>query len=382
MNLRNKFNVLIHKIMVKRVLAAYNKKVLHRLHSSPELNKPVDEIITRKHLELYGRLGYPCSDKWLRLYSNLTGIADYTYLPEDLFFACIERVLNDCNRAGFEAEDKNLLSVFVEDKYLPENILRFIRGYFMDDKYNVLSDNDVNNILSKNHGELIGKVAVASLGGQDVSCYKYKDGKYTSESGNTLTLKWIRDTQFSFVLQKKINQCEFSAQFNRSSANTCRITTLRCPWDGKIVVTKAAMRFGVTTSSVDNMAAGGVAVGLGPNGELGDVAISWLGMKKYNVHPSSRLSFKDNVHPHYIKMCEIVKKQAARIPNFNLLSWDVIADEQGDIKIIEVNQVGQGTDIHQFAYGSFFGEYTEKVIDWVASHKKYDCFKHFRTFNY
>ena len=81
-------------------------------------------------------------------------------------------------------------------------------------------------------------------------------------------------------------------------------------------------------------------------------------------------------------MCDVVIDLAAKIPNYNLLSWDVIADVNGNIKIIEVNQIGQGTDIHQFAFGSFFGKYTEQVVDWVAAHKKYDYFKHFRTFNY
>ena len=116
MSLRDKLNDMLHPIIVKHVMSAYNKKVEGKFRERPELAKPVDAETTRKHLELFSRLGYPCSDKWLRLYSNLTGLVDYTYLPEDLYFACIERVLNDCNRAGFEAEDKNQISVFVDQK--------------------------------------------------------------------------------------------------------------------------------------------------------------------------------------------------------------------------------------------------------------------------
>ena len=363
-------------------MRAYNKKVERKFKENPRLRRKVDPEITQKHLNLYRRLGYPCSDKWLRLYCNLTGVKDYTYLPEDLFFGCIERVLNDCNRAGFEAEDKNLLSIFIERKFIPKIILRFIRGYFMDENYNVISDNKVNKILTENNGDLIGKVAVQSLGGQGVKCYKFIDGKYVSDNGTILTLKWISENHSSFILQEKIKQCSFGNDFNPYSANTCRITTLRCPWDGQIVVTKGAMRFGVTGAAVDNMASGGVAVGIGPNGELGEYAYSWKGMKRYEKHPSSGKIFKGQIHPYYEKMCEVVKNQALNIPNFNLLSWDVVADENGEIKIIEVNQIGQGTDIHQFAFGSFFGKYTEAVVDWVASHKKYDYFNHIRTFNY
>lgn len=382
MSLRDKLNDMLHPIIVKHVMRAYNKKVEGKFRERPELARPVDAETTRKHLELFSRLGYPCSDKWLRLYSNLTGLVDYTYLPEDLYFACIERVLNDCNRAGFEAEDKNQISVFVDKKYLPKIPLRFIRGYFMDEDYKFLLDTQVDKLLKTNHGDLIGKVAVASLGGQGVSCFKFIDGKYVNDRGVVLTSSWIRDNQISYVLQEKVKQCEFGAKFNPHSANTCRITTLRCPWDGQIVVTKAAMRMGVTETAVDNMASGGIGVGLGPNGELGEMAFSWLGMKRFDIHPTSGVVFKGEIHPYYKKMCDVVIDLAAKIPNYNLLSWDVIADVNGDIKIIEVNQIGQGTDIHQFAFGSFFGKYTEQVVDWVAAHKKYDYFKHFRTFNY
>lgn len=382
MSLRDKLNDILHPIIVKHVMHAYNRKIEKKFKERPELARPVDTETTKKHLELFGRLGFPCSDKWLRLYSNLTGYADYTYLPEDLYFGCIERVLNDCNRAGFEAEDKNQLSVFVDKKFLPKTLLRFIRGYFMDEDYRVLQDEEVDALLASDHGDLIGKVAIASLGGQGVSCYKFLDGVYVNDTGDQLSAKWIRDTKMSYILQEKVKQCEYGAKFNPHSANTCRITTLRCPWDGQIVVTKAAMRMGVTDAAVDNMASGGIGVGLGPNGELGEVAFSWLGMKQFDAHPSSGIVFKGEIHPYYEKMCNVVIELAAKIPNYNLLSWDVIADVNGDIKIIELNLVGQGTDIHQFAFGSFFGEYTEKVVDWVAAHKKYDSFKHFRTFNY
>lgn len=382
MSIRDRINDLLHIIIVRHVLNAYNKKVENKFKERPELSRPVDSESTRKHLELYRKLGLPCSDKWLRLYSNLTGYVDYTYLPEDLYFACIERVLNDCNRAGFEAEDKNQLSIFVDKKFLPKTYLRFIRGVFMDEDYNVLQETDVDKILTTDNGALIGKIAVASLGGQGVTCYRYTQGQYVNNKDVVLTAEYIRKTFISYILQEKISQCEFGNKFNTHSVNTCRITTLRCPWDGNIVVTKAAMRMGVTEATVDNMASGGIGLGLGPNGELAEKAYSWIGMKQYNSHPSSGIVFKGEIHPYYKQMCEVVKELAARIPNYNLLSWDVIADANDEIKIIEVNQIGQGTDIHQFGYGSFFGQYTEKVVDWVAAHKQYDIFKHFRTFNY
>lgn len=382
MALRDKLNDMLHPIIVKHVMRAYNKQIDAKLKSHPELAKPVDLLVTKKHLDLYGRLGYPCNDKWLRLYCNLTGFIDYTYLPDDLFYGCIERVLNDCNRAGFEAEDKNVISVFVDKKYLPDIPLRFIRGLFMDEDYNVLSENKVDRLLSNDMGDLIGKVAVASLGGLGVSCFSFSNGKYVNGDGEVLSADWIKAHSHSYLLQKKVNQCDFGAQFNKYSANTCRITTLRCPWNGEIVVAKAGMRFGASKDAVDNMTSGGVCVGLSKYGELGESAFRYSDLKRFDVHPSSGVSFKGKVHPYYNKMCDTVILLASRIPNFNILSWDVIADADGNIKILEVNQNGQGTHLHQFAYGSVFGIYTERLIEWVAANKQYDVFSHFRTFNY
>lgn len=375
-------NKKVHPYLVRRVMRAYNKQVDAKLKAHPELAKPVDSVVTKQHLDLYGRLGYPCSDKWLKLYCNLTGFIDYTYLPDDLFYGCIERVMNDCNRSGFEAEDKNLISIYVDKEYLPEIPLRFIRGMFMDEDYNVLSINKVNNLLKSDIGDLIGKVAVASLGGLGVTCFSFKQGKYINGDGIELTSDWIMNNFNSYLLQKKVTQCDFSAMFNRYSANTCRITTLRCPWDGNVVVAKAGMRFGASKEAIDNMTSGGVCVGIGHNGELGEAAFRYSDLKRFDVHPSSGVPFYGKTHPFYKKMCEVVISLAKKIPNYNILSWDVIADNYGNIKILEVNQNGQGTHLHQFAYGSVFGIYTEKLIDWVSANKKYDDFKHFRSFNY
>lgn len=373
-------NRFLHTLMVKRVLKAYNKKVERRLAARADLQKTLDAETTSKHLALWGRLGLPCSDKWLRLYTNLTGESDYTYLPEDLFFARIERVLNNCDRAGAEAEDKNLLPLFVDKKYLPKTYVRFIRGIYYDEDYAVLTPQQADDILHCDHGRLIGKQAVDSLGDHGVMAFGFKQNEYVSSDGIVLTAQWIKSQGESYVVQALVEQCAFSKQFNPHSANTCRITTLRCPWNGEVVVCKAAMRFGVTEAAVDNMASGGIATGMSADGELGAHAYSWNGMRKYDRHPTTGIPFKGQKHPLFGKMCEVVISQSKHIPNFNLMSWDVIADKNDNVVIIELNLTSQGTDVHQFAFGSFFGAYTEQVVDWVAAHTELDTFKHLRSF--
>lgn len=370
----------LHSFMRRRVLNAYNKQINRILKNNPKLAAPIDDEVVKKHLKLYSQLGLPCTDKWLRYYSNLTGFLDYTYIPKDLFYALIERVLNNCDRTNGDIEDKNLLNIYVDKQYLPKTYLRFVRGLYFDENYKFLSKDDVNSILKTDHGPLIGKIASGSLGGHGVKIFKFTGGRYLSEDNIELTGSWIEKIADSYVVQEKLEQCEFANKFNSYSVNTCRITTLRCPWNGAIVVAKAGMRFGVSQAAIDNLSSGGIATGLSEYGELGKFAFDDLCVKKYEIHPTSNICFKGQIHPYYQKMCEVVKLCASKIPNFNLISWDVIADSNGNIKIIELNLGGQGTDVQQFAFGSLFGKYTEPLIKWVSEHKQYDTFHHFRSF--
>lgn len=380
MRLSYKFSELSHQFFVRRVIKAYDKKIEKRFKNRPDLKKSVDSETTKRHIELYGKLGLPSSDKWLRLFTNMSGIADYRYVPEDLFFARIERVLNNCERSNSELEDKNLLSKFVDKEYLPKIHLRYIRGLFYDEDYNFLTEDQAQQILQTDNGDIIGKKAVDSSGGHGVQPFYFNNGHYSSAKCDNLTISWIKEQGESYVIQEIQRQCAFSAQFNPTSVNTYRLTSLRLPWSGEVIITKSAMRIGVSANIVDNASSGGISIGLSREGELGEYAYEYYTLKSHKCHPVTKVVFKGQIHPYYRLMCDTIISQAKKIPNFNLISWDVITDENGRVKILEANATGQGHDIHQFAFGSLFGEHTEQLIDWIAQHVKFDTFKHFRTF--
>lgn len=379
MRLTDKINSAIHPWMIKYVCRTYNKKMAWCKKRHPELFRPVDADVAKKHLELWGRLGLPCSDRWLRFLTNISGIADYRYAPEDLVFARVERILNDCERGGREAEDKNQFDLYVDLVDQPKTFLRYIRGTFYDEEHRFVSESAARSILQKNNGDLIGKVCVNSLGGHGISAFSFRDGEYVSSRGERLTTDWIKAVSHSYVLQEKVEQCDFSKQFNPSSANSCKLVTLRRPWDGEIVVVKAGMRFGVTSDVFDNLSSGGISVAVSTDGELGKTAHNWYRADPFTEHPSSHIQFKGQLHPHFGRMKEVACKYAARVHNMNMLSWDMLADKDGHIKILEVNAASQSHDWLQFDFGALFGEYTEQVVDWCAEHLDFDHFKHFRT---
>ena len=379
MKLTDRINRWLHPLMIKYVCRNYNKKMAWCRKRHPELFKPVDAEITRKHLELWGRLGVPCSDKWLRFLTNISGIADYRYAPEDLVFARVERILNDCERGGREAEDKNQFDLYVDLKDQPKTILRYIRGTFYDEGHNFVSETTAQSLLEKDCGELIGKVCVNSLGGHGISAFRFVNGKYMSSKGEILSIEWIKKSSQSYILQEKVEQCDFSAQFNPASANSCKIVTLRCPWNGRIEVVKAGMRFGVTSDVFDNLSSGGISVAVSTEGELGRVAHNWYKADPFPEHPTSHIKFAGQVHPYFAKMKEFAIKYAAKVQNMNMLSWDMLADRNGDVRILEVNATSQSHDWLQFDFGALFGDYTEQVVEWCANHLDFDHFNHIRT---
>lgn len=380
MKLVDKVNKFIHPLMVRRVVKTYNKKVCTIFKKRPDLNKAISKETTEKHLALFRKLGIPYDDRWLRLYTNLSGIEDYRYVPESIYASVIERVMNECECANHEYEDKNIFEKLIDKKYLPDTILRYVRGCFFDQNFNFISKEAAKKILSIDNGTIIGKTSSESSGGKGVIAFNYNNGKYISEDNIILSVEWIEQNQIHYIIQKALIQCEFTKQFNPTSVNTCRMMTMRCPWDGKVVLLKSFLRMGITKTAVDNMSSGGICVGINNAGELDTCAYTYIDRMCLKEHPATKITFKGLKHPYYNSMKDAIINESEKIPDFNIISWDVIADQYGQVKILESNLISQNPDISQLAFGSLFGDYTEQLIDWVSQHMKNDSFKHIRTF--
>lgn len=366
MKISDRFNVCIHRMMQDRVLRAYAKKSKRVEAKHPELFCSVSPELFAKHQALWSRTGLPCGDRWLRLHVNLTGIQDYTFCPEDIFFARIERILNDCNAAGYGPEEKNELFRYVPTDCEPETLVRFVRGNFFDGRMKWLSPDDVDKILIAEQDCVIGKPCRSS-GGNGVGIRKGLSAKWIARYGGE-----------SYVVQRKIRQCEFGASFNKSSVNTTRMMTLRCPWNGEIVVCRSMMRMGVTDAVIDNMMKGGLCVCVGDKGQLGKYAYDYDG-KRYERHPVSGLTFEGLSHPGYAKMVEMAKEIHSKIAAYNLLSFDFVQRDDGSICVVEINATSQGITQLQYDFGGLFGDNTEQLVDWCAANMRFDAFNHVRT---
>ena len=373
----DRINIWIHSVFRRYVLNAYRRKSKRVELVHPDLFSPVSRELVKTHKRLWERLGVPCTDRWLRLHVNLTGIEDYRFCPEDVYFARIERIMCPTEMAGQGIEDKNCLDAFLGKGLFPETIVRYMRGSFYDSDYNWLDDARVNRILVEDHGDLVIKPCMSSGGnGVERVCFQHKG--YPVGSG-FLDAAYIRKIGGeSFAVQKKLVSDDFSAGFNAASANTCRMMMMRCPWNGEVVVLRTMMRLGTSDAIVDNMMKGGLCVCIDAQGRFGKYGYDYNG-RRFEVHPTSSIRFAGLIHPAYMDMVHTAKEIMQKIPYYHLLSFDLLPDQTGQIRIVEINASSQGITQLQYDFGGLFGEYTERMVDWCVEHGELDTFKHFRT---
>ena len=158
------FNARMHMAFVRYVVWQYHRKSLRVARKHPDLFRPVSSELSRLHKALWSQLGVKSGDRWLRLHVNLTGIQDYTFCPEDIFFARIERILNDCNVSGFGVEDKNELWRYVPDGVEPHVVLRYVRGAFYDSESRWVSEATAQSLLDSIREDIVGKPCRSSGG--------------------------------------------------------------------------------------------------------------------------------------------------------------------------------------------------------------------------
>ena len=369
MKFTDRLNALIHPLMVKYVCNSYDKKVIADRRANPSLFVPVETAVLRRHRELWGRFGIPISDQWLRMLSGCSGFADYRFVPETVFYSVVERCLNNCDAAGYNVEDKSTCLFYIPYEWRPQTVLRYVRGVFFDGEMNAIPEKQAYELLHTWGKPLVGKPSMHSCGGSDVVRY---------HSAEDVSIEKIKRNFEGYVLQPVIEQEDKVSTFNPASLNTCRLMTFRRPWNGETTVIAGMLRMGCGGDVADNLARGGISVDIDNNGILGEFAYDH-DFRRFTSHPRSGLSFKGRCIPYYSEMSSAVCNVASHVPDYNLLSFDVVARPDGTPCIIEINACAQTLTQLQTCR-PLFGEETESVVDWCEKNRpKLDRFNHFRT---
>jgi len=303
--------------------------------------------------DFYKQYGIEVSDKWHKRYLDILQMRDVRFIPEDLFYVDIEPGLNNLiYRDGID--DKNMYDLLFKDDgvQLPLAVVRNINGYWLDANYKLLEAVAAIELCLAEE-KLIIKKAVNSGGGENIRVLR----------GPEITVDNIQTT-FSelgenLVIQKVLEQHKLLNEINPSSVNTIRMITIIL--HNEVLVVQSILRMGVGASYVDNLCAGGMAVGITAKGNLKENAYD-AQTKKQPKHLTTGFVFKDVTIPYYKEVEIAARTMHSRFVQFRLISWDFAIAETGPV-LIEFNLKYQGMDYFQIINeGPFFGDLTDEVL--------------------
>lgn len=367
MKLTDRINSWIHPWMLKYLRMQYRRKLALYRSRHPEAFKSASNQHRQAHIKLWSRLVREVNCDWLDLYYGISRSQDARFIPEDIFYGVIERCLNNCNASGAFVEDKNDVCFYIPKEFQPKCIARYDRGVWFDNDFTPTSRVHAQELIRQHGGMMVGKPSMGSSGGANVRLWE----------SSSVDLGYIEREFEGYLLQEVLKQEPKVASINPNSLNTCRIMTFRRPWSGETSAIAGMLRLGCGNGIADNLALGGVSCDVDENGALAEYAVDH-DFGKFTEHPVSHQKFVGFIVPHYREMCEAACKIAAKVPGYNLLSFDMITRSDLTPCVVEINSTSM-TLAQLQTVRPLFGDETEQLIDWCAAHMKLDMFKHIRT---
>lgn len=283
---------------------------------------------------------------WSYKYYDVCGIQSDMYLSEPFFYNKLEASVNDFSLAKY-FEHKGYLNNTLGDHDV-ENIINCISGAIYLTNGTTISICEVDDFFSQYQpqDEFVLKISVGTGGGKGVMIGEY--------SKIRVTLKSYYEQGLDFLVQLKITQHGELKKFNPKSLNTIRLMTFCYKGNPELVSTVFRMGNGGT---VDNSAAGGIAIGVYDDGFLRDFAIDH-DFNRYLVHPYSKVSFQEKHKiPFFDNIKKLVLNKHLNLRSHGLVSWDVSVDDEGRISIIEFNVVWSELNFHQATNGPIFKKF-------------------------
>lgn len=136
-----------------------------------------------------------------------------------------------------------------------------------------------------------------------------------------------------FIVQNKLIQHEDMDRLYDKAINTIRIITVKdkndCP-----SVFGSLLRIGANGSIVDNLAKGGIAVGISPEGTLKSFGMMKPPYGKIsNIHPDSKIKFEGYSIPYYSNAINLCIEFHKKFKGIFAIGWDVAITKDGPVFI-------------------------------------------------
>lgn len=321
--------------------------------------EPIPKEYAKAYKEYWKQFGINANPMWGWYYAARNGIMDVRYVPHTLYYTKIDQFFN-ARKLGYGFNDKNYYSKIFAGIKQPETVLRvFGEGYYADSDYHQVTLDEAIDLILEND-EVICKPSQESGSGRSIQFWNVKEDvdKITS---------FLKKPDGAFIIQKLIKQHKDLEVVHAGSINSLRICSILLE-DG-VHILSSNLRMGVDKARIDNVTAGGISVGINPDGTMKEYAYNYFTGEHYSAHPQGFV-FKGAIIPSYDKTIELVKKSHQIIEHFRLVSWDIAIDDIGDAILIEANMRKGGINLNQFSNGPLFGELTEKVVIEALKHNR------------
>ena len=356
----------IYDLERNRTLRKKVLKILSFCSGKNPMTEP-PSAVKNDYKALWKVLSVNADKAWLRLYGNISGIWDQRYVPENIYYNRIEPCLN--NKAFAKCyNDKNFYLSYLGDFNIPATLISNIDGVFYNDEHKPITPEAAIRFLGDETGFII-KPAIDSGGGNKVTLWRKNNNVILSNEDKVLTSDFLRSVyNKNYVIQKVIEQHIFFSRYNPTSVNTVRVLTYRSAKDESINVLHCILRVGASGSITDNQASGGYACGVTNTGHLTGNAVDKMGNRFQKVNNT------DLVPGTMIEGFEEIIKTAcdlaSRYHYARLLGLDMCLNKEGEVIVLEVNNVNNEINFYQMLYGPLFKEFTDEVVSYCLSHSR------------
>ncbi|MCA9767090.1 MAG: hypothetical protein KC455_11820 [Carnobacterium sp.] len=337
---------------VKHINHKYRKEIKNRIlkRKCKALNKSYAKEIK----DYYNSFGIKIKPYWHHYYSEINGIFSNFYLPEDYFYSTIDLALNK-REFGESLMDKNFLDRLFKNIKFPTTVVKNINGYFYNGKNELINYKTAID-LCKKHKKLIIKPSIHTGGGKKVLVFSINKDiiDYNNLTFEQLFSLYNKD----FIIQEIVDQHEILKSLNITSLNTLRVMSYFST--DNIFILSSFIRIGGKRKFVDNMSSGGIACGIGLNGNLKEIGYDQNQNQVNKTHDG--IEFNNITIPNYQFLMDKIKLLHIQVPYFKLISWDISIDKNSEPVLIEYNLWGQGLNPHQIINGPIFEKYLPEIL--------------------
>lgn len=345
-----------------------DKEIKEKYAHNPLLNTfTLNRDLDYKTKLFWKMYGIKVNSLWQRAWISGNGIEDYRYITEDVFFTFIEPKLNRKDLFSAYVDKNNYDKLFMGCR-MPRTILRNINGKYYDENYERIGSSSISNYLNRYEGTYILKPSIDSSGAKNLFKLQIEDFKISINGDPVLFDNIERIVQKDFLIQEFVDQHAVLKNIYPHSLNTFRIVTLRNDTD--IQPIQSIVKFGDKGSCVDYAVdIGGYHCGVKNNGILNQFAFD-LYYNRYRAHPYTGTVFGNIQIPQFNILLDFAKKLHQYLHYFDMASWDLAIDKNGEPILIELNLIYQNIGFLQINNGPLFGDSTEVILDSCIQRKK------------